>query len=189
MIDSILFADRWEAAHKLTELGRANLRRLVQWLEDAPTMADDRWKAYALATVCRECGSEFDMTIKERGKPEYFKKYDGRYGNVNPGDGYRYRGRGPVQLTFLDNYAKFGKLLGLDLVNDPDLACVPENGVKIMVQGMVAGMFTGVSLHKYIDNLKTDYLNARRIINGLDHAQEIADNAQAFIDIYKEVRA
>ncbi len=47
--------------------------------------------------------------------------YGGRMGNRNPGDGYRYRGRGPFQLTGLDNYRAFAKWSGIDVVSNPDL--------------------------------------------------------------------
>lgn len=59
------------------------------------------------------------------------KVYGGRMGNVDPGDGYKYRGRGAIQLTGKDNYARAGKALGLDLVNNPDLAKDPVNAAKI----------------------------------------------------------
>lgn len=57
--------------------------------------------------------------------------YGGRMGNVNPGDGYRYRGRGYIQLTGRDAYRDVGKIAGLDLENNPDLASKPEYAVRI----------------------------------------------------------
>jgi predicted chitinase len=47
--------------------------------------------------------------------------YQGRMGNVNPGDGVRYKGRGPIQLTGRDNYRLYGQLLGLPLEAQPTL--------------------------------------------------------------------
>lgn len=47
-------------------------------------------------------------------------------GNTNPGDGYKYRGRGFIQLTFKSNYEAAGKALGVDFVSNPDLVEKPE---------------------------------------------------------------
>jgi putative chitinase len=52
--------------------------------------------------------------------------YQGRMGNVQPGDGKRYKGRGPIQLTGRNNYRKFGGLLGLPLESRPELAAQPN---------------------------------------------------------------
>lgn len=57
--------------------------------------------------------------------------YGGRMGNTDAGDGYKYRGRGATQLTGKDNYKRAGAALGLDLVNNPDLAKDPANAAKI----------------------------------------------------------
>ncbi len=60
-------------------------------------------------------------------------KYEGRrdLGNVRPGDGRRYKGRGPIQLTGRANYTTFGKLLGLDLVGKPEIAATPRVGWRV----------------------------------------------------------
>ena len=62
--------------------------------------------------------------------------YEGRkdLGNTQPGDGKRYKGRGPIQLTGRANYQKYGDLLGLDLINNPTIAATKEVGFRIAGQ-------------------------------------------------------
>lgn len=60
--------------------------------------------------------------------------YGDRMGNTEPGDGWKYRGRGYIQLTGKDNYRKIGDYLGIDLVNNPDLVnSSPEMAAKTAV--------------------------------------------------------
>lgn len=59
--------------------------------------------------------------------------YEGRLdlGNVHPGDGRRFKGRGPIQLTGRANYARYGKRLGVDLLHDPERATAPDLAFRI----------------------------------------------------------
>jgi predicted chitinase len=59
--------------------------------------------------------------------------YGGRMGNTAPGDGFKYRGRGVIQLTGKSNYALYGKKIGVDLVNNPDAASDPMTAAKIAI--------------------------------------------------------
>ncbi len=54
-----------------------------------------------------------------------------RLGNIHPGDGYRYRGMGPNQLTGLGNYMWMARETGLPLVEDPEMIKLPAVGAKI----------------------------------------------------------
>jgi putative chitinase len=58
--------------------------------------------------------------------------YANRGGNGGPesGDGWRYRGRGPLQITFADGYRRAGQALGLPLVQQPGLLLAPEHGSR-----------------------------------------------------------
>lgn len=145
--------------------------------------------AYLLATVYHETGEAMQPVV-ERGSKSYFDKYDigqlaKKLGNtpIKDGDGYLYRGRGDVQITGEDNYRKFGKLLGVDLINNPDLALDPTTSAKIAVLGMRDGLFTGVGFRKKRPVGRYDkaaYTKARVIINGTDKAGLIAGHAMVF---------
>lgn len=71
----------------------------------------------------------------------YFKKYDIKHaprqaralGNIYPGDGERYRGRGYIQLTGRNNYTMATQALGIDLVNNPQLASRPDIAAQIAI--------------------------------------------------------
>lgn len=87
--------------------------------------------------------------------------YEGRadLGNNSPGDGQRYKGRGPIQLTGKANYIKAGKALGLDLVNNPHLAATTGIGFRI------AGWFWKTKgLNELAD--KKDFDTITKRING-----------------------
>jgi putative chitinase len=148
--------------------------------------ADVRRPSFALGnlyieTFVPKTGSRF-APVTEFGPKSYFNRYDIAHnprkakdlGNLSPGDGYRYRGRGFCQITGKTNYAKF------EIADDPDKALDPETAFYILERGIRYGIFTSKSLDLYITAGKTDYVNARRVINGQDRAKEIAGYARSF---------
>ena len=168
------------ACGKFNDSQRQGMDDLLSFLEADAAMNDIRWCAYALATVGRECAGTW-QPIAEYGKGKGMK-----YGVPDPVTGKVYYGRGFVQLTWPGNYKAMSKVVGVDLYQDPDSAMIPEIAYKIMSYGMRNGTFTGASLKSKIHDDVCDYFNARRIINGTDHAQEIADAAKWFEETLKE---
>lgn len=148
--------------------------------------------AYILATAHHETGGALYPVI-EKGSKDYFLKYDVRtpsrrrrkrnikMGNDKVGDGYRYRGRGFVQLTFKNNYIRAGKRIGIDLKSYPHLALGLEASAKILVEGMRYGWFTGKALRDFdLGKGKLDFVKARKVVNGDDRAILISNYAKMY---------
>jgi len=91
-----------------------------------------------------------------------------------------YFGRGFVQLTHEYNYVKAGQKLALDLAGDPGLALDAQIAAEILVRGMLEGWFTGKKLIDYITLKRSDYVGARRVVNGTDKAHAIAELARDY---------
>ncbi|WP_159992759.1 peptidoglycan-binding domain-containing protein [Roseomonas sp. 18066] len=131
--------------------------------------------AYVLATVEHETNRSF-MPVREAyylGEPraETYRR-SLRY--------YPYYGRGYVQLTWKDNFSSYGKLLECDLASEPDLAMDPAIALFVLIHGFKSGAFTGRKLTEFVNERGCDYVNARRCINGLDRAEDIATLARGF---------
>ncbi|HWK14656.1 MAG TPA: carboxypeptidase [Rhizobiaceae bacterium] len=137
--------------------------------------------AYVLATAWHETGA-FKYMREIWGPTPAQKRYEGRkdLGNTVKGDGKKFLGRGFVQITGRRNYADWSKRLGLDLLKEPQLAEKPEIAVRILVQGMKFGTFTGKNLGDYITLQRSEFVGARRIVNGTDRAEQIASYARQF---------
>lgn len=89
------------------------------------------------------------------------RRYEGRadLGNVQTGDGYRYRGRGWIQLTGRANYRTYGQRLGLDLEHRPGLAAQPDIAARV-----AAAYWTARNLNRLAD--AGDVEGVTRGING-----------------------
>ncbi len=127
---------------------------------------------YIIATAEHETNGTFMPVVEAYWKSENWRKRNLRY--------YPHYGRGLVQITWPENYKKFGKLLGIDLHKYPDMALDIKHAVFILVYGMRKGVFTGKKLSDYINDDKIDYEGARRIVNGTDKKKHIAGLAAKY---------
>ena len=104
-------------------------------------------------------------------------------GNTEPGDGKRFKGRGPIQITGRANYRRFGDLLGTDLVADPARAALPELAFRI------AGLFwSKKGLNELADRATHEAFReiTRRInggYNGLEDRQKFYTAACAVLGV------
>lgn len=165
---------------------KAGLSELLSYFNDDPHMTDIRWVAYCLATVKHECGDEW-QPIEEYGKGKGLK-----YGHPVPPYQHVYYGRGLVQTTWKGNYEMLTVAWNkahpdrpVDFVKNPELLLQMEYSYFAMSYAMRNGKYTGASLKRWINAEKCDYVNARRIINGTDKAELIADHAVKFERILK----
>ncbi len=149
--------------------------------------------AYALATTYHETAHTM-QPIQELGGHKYFTRmYDiegnrprkaRELGNLTPGDGAKYAGRGYVQLTGRTNYRKAAEKLDalgfdkFDVLNNPAAAMDPAISAEILVAGMAEGWFTG---RKISDDLPSkgpatlqQFTATRDVINGTDKDRQIA---------------
>jgi putative chitinase len=104
-------------------------------------------------------------------------------GNTQPGDGWRYRGRGYAQTTGRRNYGVIGDMTGLDLIDNPDLLLRPELAGQALFKAMELGVYTGKDFGDYLPfgiATREQFRAARRIINGTDKADTFAGHAVAF---------
>lgn len=183
---------------------------LTEW-DRHPEWKDERWLAYILGTIFHESGglqnkiermdygsaatlsriwpSHFD-SLEKAGEfvhnPEALANevYGGRFGNTEPGDGWRYRGRGLLQITGRAHYKQLGQAIGVDLEAQPELMIAPSIAGRVAVDGFVASHMLQVA--KYFNEDTEDWINVRKVFNGgLTGAQEVATRSKAFMECIK----
>jgi putative chitinase len=153
--------------------GQVDGQEAILSLWEASPLGDDlRWLAYCLSTTIYETASTM-LPISEYGHGEGME-----YGQPDPETGQTYYGRGYVQLTWRDNYAKATHELELDGDDDlewhADRALDPIIAAEIMFQGMSEGWFRSdengpQTLDRYFNKTDDDVYGAREIINGDKH--------------------
>lgn len=172
---------------------------LDEW--DKLRLSDQRWLAYALATAFHETGGRMQPIREAYGKSdaETMARLDREW--AKPGHGalrlvkepyWRngWFGRGFVQLTHRENYERAGALIGEDLIASPSRAMDPGIAARVLILGMVHGLFRynvaqrrRETLEIYFGNGPGHPVEARAIVNGGgDKANLIASYYKAFKD-------
>lgn len=154
-----ILATAWhETAHRMqpiAEIGKGKGKRYGTWYKNSKGVV---------------------YGIRNGSKPPYPVYLHSEYPHL-------YYGRGYPQLTWLDNYLRAGKELGVDFANNPELANAPNHSADILVKGSMQGWFTTRSIP---DKIKyghfSEFVAARSVINGSDRAKDIAEIAKNILN-------
>jgi len=168
-------------------IGRGTLTALFRKFGAAPERAEElalsanvHFRTYHILDSTLTLAHFMAQLIHESGGFRYMeeiasgKAYEGRadLGNTQPGDGARYKGRGPIQLTGRNNYRRYGQLAGIDFERHPEIVVTPSIGL------LVACMFW--SLNSLNELAEADDIEkiTRRINGGLNGFEDRKANLQ-----------
>lgn len=166
MTPTLLVACTGATLTRATELARPFTDATAEFDINTP-----KRQAAFLAQIAHESGSLRYMR-EIWGPTDAQKRYEPpsdlarRLGNTEPGDGRRFAGRGPIQITGRFNYAKYGKMLGLDLVSHPELLDDPMNACRS------AGAYWAVNGCNTLADVDAFETITRRINGGLNGLED-----------------
>lgn len=156
------------------KIGRGTLTALFKKLganqsraEELALAANVHFKDYAILYNELRFAHFIAQLTHESGNFRYMQEiasgtaYEGRkdLGNVMAGDGVKFKGRGPIQLTGRANYQKYGRALGIDFESHPELVAIPSIGLLVACK-----FWTNNGLNELAD--RDDLLTITRRING-----------------------
>lgn len=111
-------------------------------------------------------------------------------GNTEPGDGWRYRGRGMIEATGRYNYRRYGKTIGIDLERWPDLMYVPEVGARVATIPFFYGARNFERFREAFRGAQPDWELLRRLVNGSTGAlEQVRGKTMVFADCIAQAKA
>ena len=155
-------------------IGRGTFTALFSKLGAAPVRAAElalsanvHFPAYGIMDSELRLAHFMAQLVHESGHFKYMEEiasgaaYEGRrdLGNTVAGDGKRFKGRGPIQLTGRANYREFGRRIGIDLENHPEIAAIPSIGLHTALE-----YWKDRNLNAYAD--RDDVVGITKRING-----------------------
>lgn len=185
------FISRYDCEHDFTE----TLQSVAKRMQPTRILSKDDF-IFELKAMSRYFG--FDMPEQqaymlatvEHETAGLFKPVREGLDNENYRNNLRYKpfyGRGYVQLTWRSNYKKYAKIIGIDLVNNPDYALDPSLGLFILLHGFKTAAFRKHHwLERYINEEKVDFINARLCINGCRKGEKLPDKAESIAHYAKQ---
>lgn len=144
---------------------------LLDGFEKRYPNGDLKWLAYYLATAYWETNQTMQPVREAYWMSEEWRRKNLRY--------WPWYGRGYVQLTWESNYKRESQpdRTGVDLISgeNREKALEPETAAQILFVGMEHGDFGGGGMARYFSSTTERSVDARALVNGTDHAHEIAD--------------
>ena len=181
-MDRKIFYDTVRPHVNLTEQNVFGMERLFDYVEHYQSHLAAQPLAYDIATAWWESGQTMHPVKEAYWLSEEWRKKNLRY--------YPWYGRGLVQTTWEENYRKIAIAMGIPeetFLKDPDLLLEFRYALPALFVGMEQGIYTGKKTGDYIDDIDEsdaedlkEYKAARKVVNGTDKAETIANLALFF---------
>ena len=116
--------------------------------------------------------TDAELTILKKDDIKFFNKVYNNIAGNGPLDGYNYRGRGFNQLTGKGNYQKYGEILGLNLLNNPDLVNDPKTAARIVAAYFIRNFKNNATIvrNRYGANNINDFKDTTTAVNAFYNA-------------------
>ena len=178
-----------DKALKNMSLGQSrNLQAILKVWDEHTEWSEDLWLAYVLGTVAHESG-DFRFQTEFGSEAALNARYAGRLGNTEPGDGWRYRGRGLILITGRNNYRRSGQAIGIDLEALPDLMTIPDVSARAATTSFFFRKGNLERFQRATSEGRPNWAQLRTIVGGgPTGADRVRDKAIVFLDCIKHAK-